>query len=314
MTQARGFLEQLLYVAESTYGTTPGTPSAVKLPFNTMGLASAQNLIDPGTITGHRKQVRPGIGNITVSGDIVVPVDVRAIGYWLALAIGTPTTSGTDPYTHTFKPGLSLPSAVLESGFSTPFAHYALFNGCKVNQMSFSFGGDGELVSTVSVMGAKETAGTSPVDADPTAVEFDRFNNFQASITEGGAAIATVTQLDLTINNGLDGEPTIGSAGVRADLAEGMMTVSGTLKALFADQALYNKAINNTESSIVLTLTSDSHSLALTLPEIVYERNGLERNGAAGVYVSLPFRAYYDDAVEETSMQAVLVNDVASYA
>jgi hypothetical protein len=151
------------------------------------------------------------------------------------------------------------------------------------------------------------------MDDAPTDHIVERFANIQSSINEGGSQSAVITGLDITLANDMDGEPIIGSGGVVSDLVEGWCTVTGTVKALFTNQALYNKAINGTESSIEVTLTTGAHSLVLTLPEIRYERAGLERNGAKGVYVSLPFSAYYADAAGGTTIKAVLENDVASY-
>jgi hypothetical protein len=313
MAQIRGFSEQLLFVKESVFRETPGTVSAVRLPFESSSVKSSQPLNESDTHTGTRHRTAPWLGNISVSGDVVVPLDARNIGYWLMLALGTPATTGAGPYTHTFSPGDTLPSAALESGFSVPSSHYSLFNGCKVNQLSLSFGGEQKLTATASIMGATETPGTTSMDDAPTDHIVERFANIQSSINEGGSQSAVITGLDITLANDMDGEPIIGSGGVVSDLVEGWCTVTGTVKALFTNQALYNKAINGTESSIEVTLTTGAHSLVLTLPEIRYERAGLERNGAKGVYVSLPFSAYYADAAGGTTIKAVLENDVASY-
>jgi len=94
--QARGYQEVINFVAESTFGTTPGTPSMRSLPFNSNDLKSDQNLNKSGTINGNRNPTEPFRGNISAGGSMVVPVDVRNFGHWLALMFGAPTTTTSD--------------------------------------------------------------------------------------------------------------------------------------------------------------------------------------------------------------------------
>ncbi len=313
MTQMRGYKEEIRFILESTYATTPSVSSGdmTHLLHNTLDIKSTQNLINPETITGDRSQKQPAQGNITVSGPVTVPCDVLMFPYWLKLLVGEPVTTGTNPYTHTFKFLDTVSFATLDIGFGS--THWSKFKGCKVNSMSMSCGGDAELVATFEVMGASETVGTSPADAAPTEKTFIRFNNFQATITEGGSSSAIISQLDFTINNNLEQNFTIGQAGVIRSLDEGMIEVSGTLKALFEDQVLYNKAIAGTESAIVLTLTNGANTLTFTFPEIQYERAGIERNGPAGVFVTLPFRAFYENNADASPFKIVAVNTQSDY-
>jgi len=91
--QARGMKGLLLLAFESEYGVTPGTPNAVRLPFNKNTLTSKQSLIESNTITGRRDPTEPGMGQIDTSGNIEFPLDVRNTGHYLALSFGAPTTT-----------------------------------------------------------------------------------------------------------------------------------------------------------------------------------------------------------------------------
>ncbi|WP_375695591.1 phage tail tube protein, partial [Bartonella sp. AC66GZZY] len=52
---------------------------------------------------------------INVDGDIVVPVDLRNIGYWLKALFGAPATNDSGPYAHDFVSGeINLPSLSFE--------------------------------------------------------------------------------------------------------------------------------------------------------------------------------------------------------
>lgn len=314
MAQAKGYKAQFVMDFESVFGQTPGTVNAVKMPVNSAQIKSKQNLIDSTVINGRRDPAAPLKGNIDVTGTVVVPVDEVAIGYWLKAMFGTPSTTGSaNPYTHVFKPVDVQPSLVLEQGFSD-VGVYELFNGCKVNKFSLNLGGDAELTASIDIMGTRETTGTASFAATPTGITLAGFNNFQASIQEGGANIATVTNAGLNIEFGLAGDGyAIGGNGFRSAIPEGLIKITGNLKAFFEDQSLLNKALQGTESSLLLKLTSGQHSLEFFLPEIVYERNSPGIEGSKGIVIDLPYRAYYADNVQNAAVVATLINSQAAY-
>ena len=314
MTWAMGSKGRLAIDFETVYGTTPGSPAGKTMPIHKSSISGKQNLVSSATIIGRRDPVQPSLGNIDVSGNVVVPLTVRDIGFWLKAAFGAPVTSGSGPYVHTYKIGNTQPSMVLEQGF-TDVGQYFLYNGCKVSKMSFSFGGDGELTVSIDVMGAKETLATTSFDATMDTVVYAPFGNFQAAITEGGSAIAICTEVTIDIDFGLDGATyCIGGAGTRSALAEGNVTVTGKVKAMFQDAVLLAKAIAGTESALKITLTNGAHILEITVPELMYGRQAPAIDGPKGVYVDLPFTGYYQNDAINSAIQIKLTNDVVSYA
>ena len=98
------------------------------------------------------------------------------------------------------------------------------------------------------------------------------------------------------------------------------MKVTGTLTAYFENLTLFNKALNSTESAIVITLqhgvgdgTAGAEQLVITLPEIFYDRVDPQVGGSGGINVELPFRAVYDNNADATSIKMVLLNAVVDY-
>lgn len=315
MSRARGAKAQLIGVFESAYNQTPETPAAFKLPIISSGVKSTQNLIESGIITGRRDPGLPGRGNIDVSGPVEVPVDEIAFGYWLKLGFGAPTTTGAGPtYTHAYKVGDAAPSMALEQGF-TDISVYELFNGIKMSKMGISFGGDGELTAKIDLLGGKETIGATSMDASPDAISVTKLGNFMATLKEGGSSIATVSSVDMNFDFGLDGDTyCLGGGGFRTSIEEGLVQITGSIKAFFENTTLLNKAINGTETSLEITLTNGTHSLTIKLPEVVYERNSPGIDGPKGVNIELPFRAYFDNNSDNTVALITLVNTQASYA
>lgn len=314
MAQAKGYLSRLGLDFETTFGADPGVPDVKSMPFNSCDVKASRAKNTAQTLTGNRNPVEPFDGNVVVNGNIVVPVDALAFGYWLKAMFGAPTTSGTGPYTHLFKVGNTQPSLVLEKKFATATASYAKMNGCKVGKMSMRVGGDGELTATLDIEGAAEALGTSPLDATVTAVALSRFNNFQASLKEGGSTLASCTDFSFDINFGLDTSVyTLGTAGSRGDIPEGLLGITGSMTVLFEDLTLLNKAKNSTETALELTLDNGTHSLVFSFDEVQLQLNTPGISGPQGIKLELPWVAYYGNDADASAIKVALTNSVATY-
>lgn len=93
MSQAKGSNAQLLIYKEATFGVSPtlGVNHAYSLPFNTIGLKAERNLITPATIRSGRNALQAAQGDTKVSGSLVMPPDLRNIGFILQGLIGAPS-------------------------------------------------------------------------------------------------------------------------------------------------------------------------------------------------------------------------------
>jgi hypothetical protein len=320
MPQATGANAKIIYDVESTYGSTPGAPASIVLPFVSENLTQKRALFRTNVMRGNRNQVVPKRGNKDVGGSITTELNPY-MGKPLKHLLGANVTTGAGPYTHTMKIGALPVSLCFEKQYldlGTP--QYALFNGCRIGRGSFSFGNEGVIPLTLDIIGKKETLSGSSFHGSPTDLGHNPFDMFEATILEGGSSIAIVSSVSLDISNDLDGGMyVIGGAGERRALPEGVTAITGTLTALFEDATLYTKAVNNTESSLKITLSrgnglgsAGNESLEILVPELVYEQNSPQIAGPRGIVVELPFSAYYDNAAETTSLQMILKNTQAT--
>lgn len=316
MPRAKGINSKLALTYETAYGQTPILPTVgYNMPFNQSKIAIKQNLIDSTTIRGRREQVQPAIGNIDVSGNVVVPIDQIGFGFWLRAMFGNPATSGSgENYTHIFKVTGSQPSLVLEQQYPD-IPTYEMFNGCKVNGCSFTYGGDSELTANFSIIGAKRTIGDTTFASTLADIPLLKFSNFQGSIEMEGLPLGIVTSASLNADFGLDGNTyAIGGGGYRTGLPEGTLQVSGSIKAFFEDTELLNKAINNTPSSLNFKFASGGNSLGFFIEEVAFQQTSPGIESEKGIYINLPFKAYYKNGAGGSAIVATLVNSQASYA
>ncbi len=317
--QAIGVYTTLKMGFETEFGKDPAdlATKAVQMPFNTCGLAASQNKTDPATIRGRRDPVEPIMGNIDVSGDLAVPMDATAFGYWWKAAMGAPVTTAVEGkdgfFKHVFKPADDQPSLVLEKGFSK-INSYAKYNGCKVSKISISAGGDGELTATISIMGCDEKISTTTICTSPSEPVMNRLNNFMANLILGGNKTATVTAFTMDIDFGLDGDTyALGGKGYRTAVNEGLINISGSMTAFFCDNTYLELAENNTETSAELTLEVGELQMSLLLPEIKFSRNSPAVDGPSGIKQELQYSAYYQDSDENAAIVVTMQNKVASY-
>ncbi len=314
MTQQRGANATIQMGFEGTFGTASST--GFVLPLNSCDVVGTKTRNNPATLTGTRNPVVPFVGNQDVGGSIVAPIDSAAMIYWLTAMFGDPTSGGGDPYVHEFKIASSMPSFTLEKAFTDLASSvYERFVGCKIGSLALTVGGDGELVGSMNVLGAEMSEETSAMDAAPTSVSLARVDNFEAAVTEGGGALSNATEVSLNIDFGLDPNSfVIGGGGVRGDIPEGIVAVSGNLKTLFENKTLLDKALNDTESALKLTVTGSASSIfEFEVQELLYSVNGIPVDGPQGLIVSLDFVGYYTDGSEASAIVARVTNGTASY-
>lgn len=313
--QAIGVYAKLLVCPEESFKVLPATTAgkAYSMPFNSVSLAANQNTSDPATITGRRDAVEAIYGNISNEGDIVVPLDARNIGVWLALAFGNPTTTsaGSGKYKHTFKASQTQPSFAVEKVFNNGVILKSI--GCKVSQLQFSFGGDGELTATISVVGCNETEEENEF-ATPKTINMLRYNNFQSALLIDNAEQQVATEVTCNIDFGIDTEGyAIGGNGYRVRANEGIIKPSGSVTAFFDDNTYLQKALNSTEMALEIDLNSQGNKLQLIMPEVKlnYSTPGIE--GATGISQQFDYNAYYGDNDQDACVVFVLTNDVEKY-
>ncbi|UZP67712.1 phage tail tube protein [Desulfovibrio mangrovi] len=316
MGQARGYKGKLLIGFEEDYGVAPATPVGFQVHINSVDGGATRALSTSDTITGTRNPAKPFSGDTALSRNIVVPLDAREIGLWLTGMLGAPVSSGTGPYTHVFKVGDTQPSMIIEPAFPD-VGMYLRGRGCKVGSFEFTAGGSGEHVVNIGVVGQDESKEAAPYDATPTQFAFDRMEKRHiASIKEGGAAVSgRITEISMKFDMGLDTDGyTADTGGTLGDISEGLISISGSVTALFKDTTLFDKAAAGTETSLEITFTNGAHSLSFKLPETMYSRSSPAISGPQGVRESYDFQGYLDDAADGSAIVVTLTNDVASYA
>ena len=303
-------------VFETTEGTSP-TTGYFSLPFNTHGLGEERPLESDDPILGQGREAQdPSYGDVTVNGSIKMPFDLRNSGFWLKGLLGAPVTTGTGTYTHTFNSTLSvLPSLSLEIGhpqLSSPkFYSHA---GTKLGDCEIGLSRSGGVQATINAIARKEVQASSTLDASPTALAFRKFMRGNGSVTVGGSSFEIMSGT-LKFSNGLEAYAPITPDGAISGVDEGDFTASGQLVVRFGTNNTIESAID-AETPLAFsfgwTIPSTSYSLTFNLPRVFLPKKKKEVSGPRGVDISYDWQCARD-ATEGFLLEAVLINDVASY-
>lgn len=312
MVQAIGANAYLSYVEESTWGTTPGSPSMVLLKAATYGETLSANMeeLRSNSINGNRAVEYVRGGNFDIGGGIPFEASLLGFGTILKHALGDNTTTGAGPYTHTIKRG-TLPAGLsIEKGFSD-ISQYFVYTGVKVNSIDFNVQASGLVTGTLNVLGKSVSASGTSLGTPSSSTHTPIVHHEATAVNEGGSS-ATILNLTCSITNNLKSDDYNVGSRYRAALQEGKGDTTGTVTFLFENLTLYNKWLNETNSSLDVTFTQGSSSLKLDFPSIYYTgQAGPVIETDQGLVVAQNFRAVYDSG-EASDVVATLINTEAT--
>jgi hypothetical protein len=243
-----------------------------------------------------------------------LPGNARALATNAAARItlsGTTLTGGANG--HTFVSGTqTLPSMSIEVGLpDVPF--FGMNYGARANSLSIQAQRSGLLSATVNVIAQGEATATATAAGTPTALDVERFSQFQGSITRNGAVLGNIVSAELMYSNNLEKIEVIRSDGRIADTDPGIVKCSGNLNARFQDTSLLDQATARTPCEIAFGWTIDaSRSLLFTAHRVFLPRGNRQIQGPGGIQMPFAWQAALDPVLNKTCT-VVLTNDVASY-
>ncbi|MEC3860128.1 phage tail tube protein [Mesobacterium sp. TK19101] len=312
MARAQGARSQLAAAFETTYGTAPAS-GFMQMPFASASLGAEQPLLASELLGYGRDPLAPIKDAVTADGDITVPLDAEAFGFWLKAAFGASTTTGTTNKTHTFKSGSwTLPSMAIEVAMPE-IPRFAMYTGCVLDQLSLQMQRSGLLTADVKLVAQGETVATATAAGTPTSYALQRFGHFNGAIKRNGTALGNIVSADLTYANNVERIETIRNDG-RIDGADpSIAALTGKIDVRFADTTLMDQALNGTAASLEFSWTISANvSLTITAHAVYLPRPRVEIQGPQGIQASFDWQAA-TDSVAGQMCTIVLKNQVVNY-
>lgn len=297
---ADGSRHALRLVPEVTYGVTPATPTFEAIRHTGTTVALAKESLQSGELRDDRMIASYRHGARQVGGDITVEVSFGSFDTILEALLGgtwdtdTPT-AGTDQ----LKAGVLRRSFTLERYFADILAAnkpWHRFTGCEFNTMELQVNANALITGTFGVVGKDQVLAALAIAGAtyPAAPATEPLDSFTGALKEGGVDIAVVTELTLSLDNGLDPKYVVGSKTTnRPSISRS--NVTGTMTAYFEDSTLLEKFINETESSLEFTLPDGAgNSYRFVIPKLKYTGGQPDVTSEGPITLAMPFQAILD--------------------
>lgn len=304
---AEGSQHKIGLVAESTYGTTPSSPTFETVRHTGTTLAMQKDTFASDERRDDRQIAHFRHGTRAPAGDISFELSYGGVFDTLLEAAlgGTWAESGASGSVgDVLKVGTTRRSFSMERFFGDATAAggdlYQLFTGVEVDTLSLTVTPNGIVTGSFGLMAqdmATDTASAGSYNSPTTA---DPFDAFSGSISEGGSSIAIVTEVTLNLSNGLQRAFVIGQETSDQTFI-GRSNVTGSLSARFESNALLDKFINETGSSLEFSLTDGTNTYTFECPNIKYTGGETPVSDDGPILVNLPFQALYD-ATDATNL------------
>lgn len=193
------------------------------------------------------------------------------------------------------KAGTTRRSFSIERTFQD-ITQYMRYTGCETNTMSISIAPNSMVGMGFGFIGKDQSIAQTAITGATysTLSSAGQFDSFTATISEGGTAIALVTEMEVTLDNGIEPQFVVGSSTtLRPSI--GRCDVTGSITVYLEDQAMLTKFQNETESSLDVTLTDPAgNTFRLKIPKLKYNSGQPDVSGEGSVTVSMDFQAIYD--------------------
>lgn len=174
-----------------------------------------------------------------------------------------------------------------------------VYTGIKFDKASIDLPPTGMAKVSFDVLGQNFTTSQTRYFTSPTAVTATGvLASVNGVLLVNGTVQAVVTGLQISIDPTVTGDPVVGANTV-PNLFPGPVSVTGQFTAYFTDATLRDLFVNETETSLIVTLTTDNTAAAdvigFTLPRI--KVGGAAKNdGTGGLVQTFPFQALINNA------------------
>lgn len=314
---AAGSAARLALAFESTYGVNPGSGFQY-IPAINYDLAENQPFLAPDLIGQGRAPGRPERDVAEAGGRPTVPIDARNSGFWLKALIGAPTTSGTNPYTHTFESGkdtlLSMSIEEQHPDIATPEYHLAV--GVMLNGLTFRAEPRGRASFDLDLLAQSKTRALTTGAGTPATEAVTRFGQIHSFIKLDDVDLGKIVSCNIPFTNNLDINRYVGGGGAIGDIIPGLEGLQGEIEARLHPglSDIWTHAAANTVFKLEVGYSIDANtSITFEMGQVEITKPRKTIAGPGGVEVRYPFAASSDGASIKT-LKVVLVNDVASYA
>lgn len=285
---------RLAYIEESTYGTTPSTPTFLTARYTSEGFNANRQTVVSNEIRADRNvtdviQVGSGAG-----GSVDFELSYGSFDDWIESLMFSSWSSNV------IKNGIAQTAFTFEKTFEAGATdQYHRFTGCVADTLSLSIQA-GQVVTGSFGFLAKGASTAQAIISGATytgANENDVINaasNF-ASLAVTGVTSPELTALNLKITNNLRQQQVVGSIDSRG-IGTGRFEVTGDMTVYFENEEIYDLFLAGTATDLTFTLGGAStKKYQFDMDKIKFESGEIVAGGNdQDVLAKMTFRALFD--------------------
>lgn len=183
---------------------------------------------------------------------------------------------------------------------------YYIYRGCEINSIQLTIAANSMVTGTFSFVGQSQTLAEDLTDlGTPTYAPISTtspVDSFTGRLQEAGLYSTVVTEISLTLQNGIEPRFVVGSKNTIFP-SIGTSNMTGQVTAYFEDSSFVRKFINETESNLAINLPDDANNVQRwRLPRLKYTGGQPDLSGEGSIVLTMPFQVLLD-ASEETNIQ-----------
>jgi len=287
---ADGSRHSLFHIPEAAYAVTPTTPEFKKCRYVTCTLGITKDSLKSSELRSDRQiaDFRLGQNKVggAITGELSMDPELQTFleatlgGTWTENVLKVGTTRRSFSFLRHFEDMANTEKA------------WMLLNGGEFSTLSITASAGKIATYSADVIGK----GFAIATAAPTGATFDAASSvpvmdaFTGTISEGGSAIAVVTEVQMKLDNGMDRKFVLGSKDTLHP-QQGVSDVSGSISAYFESTALFEKFLAESSTSLSFQLSNGSSSYTFSLPNLKYTSGQPDVSSAGAVLATMNFQA-----------------------
>lgn len=287
---AKGSRTEVTVIEEVTYGTTPATsPGDTQVvPYVSNGVNLTKDMFEDTSINSNRQKRFLRHGNRNVAGDLAVAYSHEAFDLFLTSLFQNDWSANELVF------GSSPKSFSMQTWHQDKDLLF-LYTGLRANTFNIEVNTSGVVSSSFGLIGNDVTTPASEIDTSPTAApNKEPFTHIGGTFKEGGTTSGVLTGISLTVDNQMTADFALGDDKAIC-VSSSMVTVTGTVTAYFTSLALYNKFLNETDSSLEFTLADgDNNTHNFKMNKVVFKSADVPVSSGGSVTVTMGFEALDD--------------------
>lgn len=256
---------QIGWKTESTWNTAVTVDKFSPFLSENMSNDGGENIPSRGHRAGRLMQHAHSRGIPIIGGPVRMEFGNTDVATLLTHLFGAVSTSGADPYTHTYTPGADPGSLTVQIGRpdTGDTVNPRTFSGVKIPSWTISCNTGAHAMLEAQLSAAAETGATALASASYTS-GWAPFTYKQASITKGGSALVVDSWSISGTNNLRTDRKALNGTAVTEQITQGVRDLTLSLAMDFEDETMYDHFLDDDSLTLVCKLDNGTQSFTLT--------------------------------------------------